>query len=279
MRKLFFLVLICISVIETQAQTYTSGLTATGSGSATNVRLGGANPLLVNTTVDLGTSFTFGFKKSTANYFTVLNNGNIGIGTITPTSLLHLKAGTTTLNTAPLKFTSGVNLTTPEAGAMEFNGTSLFFTPSTLRKTIAFADLSNITGLLPATLGGTGLASFATGDMLYASAANVLSKRTIGTTGQVLTVLSGVPAWVTPAAGVSGWGLSGNAGTVAGTNFIGTTDNADVVFKRNGVNSGLINTNNTGFGVNNLALNTTGINNTATGAGAAPAPGRPAIPQ
>ena len=29
------------------------------------------------------------------------------------------------------------------------------------------------------------------------------------------------------------WGLSGNAGTTAGTNFIGTTDNIDVVIKRN----------------------------------------------
>jgi hypothetical protein len=34
------------------------------------------------------------------------------------------------------------------------------------------------------------------------------------------------------AAGGSGWGLTGNAGTTAGTNFMGTTDNVDVVLKR-----------------------------------------------
>lgn len=35
--------------------------------------------------------------------------------------------------------------------------------------------------------------------------------------------------------GGSGWGLTGNAGTTAGTNFIGTTDDIDVVLKRNSV--------------------------------------------
>ena len=36
------------------------------------------------------------------------------------------------------------------------------------------------------------------------------------------------------------WGLLGNAGTVAGTNFIGTTDNMNVVIKRNNAQSGLL---------------------------------------
>ena len=43
--------------------------------------------------------------------------------------------------------------------------------------------------------GGTGLTSYNTGDTLYASAANTLSALPIGTTGQVLSVVSGVPAW------------------------------------------------------------------------------------
>lgn len=40
----------------------------------------------------------------------------------------------------------------------------------------------------------------------------------------------------------SGWSLTGNAGTTAGTNFVGTTDNVDLVFKRNGVFAGRIGT-------------------------------------
>lgn len=229
MRQLVFLFIFFFLAISAKAQTYTSGLTSTGSGSGTNVRLGGTNPLLVNTTVDMGT-FTFGFKKSSANYFTILNNGNIGIGNASPTSLLHLKAGTAASNTAPLKFTNGVNLSSPEAGAMEFNGSSLFFTPSTSRLEIAFADLSNITGTLLVTKGGTGVSSLASGDILYASAANTFSRLAKGTDGQFLTLSLGVPTWSSP---TTGWGLTGNSGTNSATNFIGTTDNTSFAFRTN----------------------------------------------
>jgi hypothetical protein len=50
-----------------------------------------------------------------------------------------------------------------------------------------------------ATNGGTSQTTYTTGDVLYASATNTLSKRAIGTTGQVLTVSGGVPTWSTPA--------------------------------------------------------------------------------
>lgn len=56
--------------------------------------------------------------------------------------------------------------------------------------------------------GGTNQTTYATGDLLYASAANTLSKRTIGTSGQVLTVSGGVPTWATAASGVTYVGAS-----------------------------------------------------------------------
>ena len=68
------------------------------------------------------------------------SDGYLGIGIINPTAILHLKAGTAAAGTAPLKLTSGVNLTTPEAGVFEFDGTYLYFTPVATRKTIAFTD-------------------------------------------------------------------------------------------------------------------------------------------
>lgn len=70
------------------------------------------------------------------------DGGEIGIGITTPTALIHLKAGTATASTAPLKFTPGTNLTTPEAGAMEWDGTNLYITQTTgpTRKTIAYVD-------------------------------------------------------------------------------------------------------------------------------------------
>lgn len=71
-------------------------------------------------------------------------------GVTSPTAWLHIPAGTASANTAPLKFNSGVNLTTPEAGAMEYNGTSLFFTPSSTRlRTVLTNNTIPSNGQLP----------------------------------------------------------------------------------------------------------------------------------
>jgi hypothetical protein len=66
-----------------------------------------------------------------------VRRGNFGVGIAQPSAALHLKAGTTTASTAPLKFTSGTNLTTPESGAVEFDGTNYFVTSSAVRYTMA----------------------------------------------------------------------------------------------------------------------------------------------
>lgn len=52
--------------------------------------------------------------------------------------------------------------------------------------------------------GGTNQTTYTTGDLLYASGSNTLAKRSIGTTGQVLTVSGGLPTWSTPATSSSG---------------------------------------------------------------------------
>ena len=67
-----------------------------------------------------------------------------------------LPAGTTAAGTAPMKFTLGVNLTSPEAGAVEYDGTHLFYTNSVpTRKTIAQGPTSS-TDLALAKYTGTG---------------------------------------------------------------------------------------------------------------------------
>ncbi len=58
---------------------------------------------------------------------------------------IKLKAGIATAGFAPLYMQPGTVLSAPAAGALEFDGTNLYFTPSAARKTIAFTD-SNITG-------------------------------------------------------------------------------------------------------------------------------------
>lgn len=72
--------------------------------------------------------------------------------------------------------------------------------------------------------GGTNQASYTTGDMLYASATNTLSKIGIGSTNQVLTVSGGVPAWVTWATGLPAAGTANN--TIRDTGSAYATSNA-----------------------------------------------------
>ena len=55
--------------------------------------------------------------------------------------------------------------------------------------------------VIAAIYGGTGWGSYTAGDMLYAFDATTLAKLSIGTTGQVLTVVGGTPAWAAPPAG------------------------------------------------------------------------------
>ena len=65
--------------------------------------------------------------------------------------------------------------------------------------------------------------------------------------------------------GGSGWGLTGNAGTTAGTNFVGTTDAVDLVLKSNAIERMRWNTSGalglgggTNYGTNGMFLQTTG---------------------
>lgn len=81
----------------------------------------------------------------------------------------------------------------------------------------------------------------------------------------------------------SGWGLTGNTGTVDGTDFIGTTDDVPLNFRVNNIQVGRIDPNgslsfgqnaavlntaseNVAIGANSLSANTTGVQNSAYGA-------------
>jgi hypothetical protein len=77
-----------------------------------------------------------------------------------------------------------------------------------------------LSGTLVAANGGTGLTTYATGDILYASAANTLSKLTTGTTGQALVISGGIPSW---GAGVASLSTSSGSSQIG---FIQTGINA-----------------------------------------------------
>jgi hypothetical protein len=71
------------------------------------------------------------FDGTTTELFTIRDTGRVGIGQSGPTAQLHIAAGTASASTAPLKFSSGTNLTTAEAGAVEWDGTSMYATQTT----------------------------------------------------------------------------------------------------------------------------------------------------
>jgi hypothetical protein len=78
----------------------------------------------------------------TNNYAAIFENGNVGVGELSPTARLHLGAGTATV--APMKLTAGTNLTTPAAGAVEFDGTDLFITLSNGRRRFLTSEVANV---------------------------------------------------------------------------------------------------------------------------------------
>ena len=126
-----------------------TGTVWTGSGRSDNVAMirsaadGNHSSTNLATKFNLSTTGT-GYATAGANgiEMTIKASGNIGIGTETPTAYLQLKAGTASAESAPLKFNAGTNLSTPEAGTLEFDGTHLYFTPSTSRK-ILLKGLTN----------------------------------------------------------------------------------------------------------------------------------------
>ena len=83
--------------------------------------------------------------------------------------------------------------------------------------------------------GGTGLTSYAAGDILYASGATTIAKLAKGSDTEVLTLASGVPTWAAPTVGdmtaiVAGAGMTGTSlsGPIPTLNVIGTADKITV---------------------------------------------------
>jgi len=104
----------------------------------------GSNNIIIGTNITLpqGTSngINIGgvlFGRST--YSTTSGNpsqaptslGQIGIGVNTPTARLHLAASSGSSGTAPLKLSLGTNLSSIEPGAIEYDGTHLYFSSTT----------------------------------------------------------------------------------------------------------------------------------------------------
>jgi hypothetical protein len=106
-------------------------------GSAPTLGAGGSTFIRASNSGDI---LSVQNSAGSTTHLAVNNSGNVRIGTASSEALLQLGAGTASL--PPLKLTAGTNLTTPAAGALEWDGTQLQITPTspTKRRPLAFGD-------------------------------------------------------------------------------------------------------------------------------------------
>ncbi len=120
---------------------------------------------------------------------------NVATFLATPSSANLAAALTDETGTGAAVFANSPTLVTPALGTPSSGvATNLTGLPLT----------TGTTGVLPETKGGTNQSTYTTGDLLYASASNTLSKLAAGTSGQVLTQGASVPSWADASAGGSG---------------------------------------------------------------------------
>jgi hypothetical protein len=100
--------------------------------------------------------------------------------------------------------------------------TSISVTDPTANNLINFPNASGIVMLDPMTTAG---------DMVIRNNTNTTTRLPLGSSGQVISVVSGAPAWTS--IGTLAWGLTGNS--ASGTDFIGTTNAQDFRIRSNNV--------------------------------------------
>lgn len=147
-----------------------------------------------------------------------VNKGGTGLTTGTSGGILGFTGSTTIASSVAL--TANALVLGGGAGATPTPMASLGTTSTVLHGNAAGAPTwgavsltADVSGTLPIANGGTNITTYTTGDILYASATNTLSKLAIGSTGQILKVVGGVPAWATDAATVTRAFLTGSTAT------------------------------------------------------------------
>ena len=223
--------------------------TSSLSGTITNAQLAGsiANSKLANssitvsdgsssTAISLGGTITF---SGTSNEVEIAeSSGTLTIGL--PASITANVTGNVTGNVSGTSGSTTGNAATATAletartiGGVSFDGTGNIDLPgvNTAGNQNTSGTAADLSATLDETKGGTGLTSFTTGDVIYASGSNTLAKLGIGSSGEVLSVSSGgIVEWAAATTGditgvTAGTGLSGGGDTGSVTLNVETSQN------------------------------------------------------
>lgn len=190
----------------TDADSYGSGPDALDQGATFYVQAGvtGAGELYTCTTVG---TITFGTTAITFAQIGATQIYSAGTGlTLTGTtfSISNTAVTAATYGSASKTVTLAINAQGQITSASEQN--------------IAIAASQVTSGTLAVAQGGTNLASYTTGDMLYASGTTTLSKLAIGTSTHILTSSGTAPQWSDPTGITVGTATNSvNAGVTANT--------------------------------------------------------------
>ena len=126
-----------------------------------------------------------------------LNNGELAIN-ITDGKLFYKDNG----GVVQIIATKGTAVIGGSNNQVQYNSSGALAGSSnfTFDGTTATINTLNLTTVLDETYGGTGLTSYTTGDVIYASGSNTLAKLAIGANTYILTSTGSVPQWSAPSA-------------------------------------------------------------------------------
>ena len=171
----------------------------------------------------IATSSTITFSGLGTNMLTSIDNSGNLVATSTPTAARYLA-------------TSSVASIFPYASttALTVSGTGGLYVGTLTGPLQSIAGAVTATSTIGPIFGGTGLSSYTTGDLIYASGTNLLSARAATTNGYTLALVNGIPTWVatTTLSTISGTLGIANGGTNAtslGSDMLLTFNGTSVV--------------------------------------------------
>jgi hypothetical protein len=211
---------ITASQVSDRATNLVTGLTGTANQIAVSNSGVGAVTISLPADVTISNTLTITGDLVVNGNTTTLNTATLTVedknvvlaNVATPTNTTADGAGLTVLGSTDKTFnwvnataawTSSEDLNLLTGKVYEIAGTSVL-SNTTLGSGITNSSLTTlgtiVTGVwngtaIGAAYGGTGLTSYTTGDLVYSSATNTLAKLGIGSAGQFLKVVAGVPAW------------------------------------------------------------------------------------